>query len=188
MQGQEEICAEIAKIVRDRSETRRLTQSDEILTELKERGLLKSPDLDDAADFDGVVGQVVRDNRDITEIRDRNGISFYYSDRSLSETYAGILLWKSDDPLWLMAQVVRDNSRRYPRPVPVASFQEPPFGLTGEEIAECLRVMGNREEYQDVARTVTSVGTQFLYSTEHLDPDHAFMLAEWLDVGQVNSP
>jgi hypothetical protein len=28
----------------------------------------------------------------------------------------------------------------------------------------------------------------FLYSTRHLDPDHASMLAEWLDVGQYRNP
>jgi hypothetical protein len=48
--------------------------------------------------------------------------------------------------------------------------------------------MAQQKEYEDIAQTITSVGTQFLYSTKHLDPDHAFTLAEWLDVGQVNNP
>jgi len=28
----------------------------------------------------------------------------------------------------------------------------------------------------------------FLYSTRHLETDHAAMLAEWLDVGQFENP
>ena len=48
--------------------------------------------------------------------------------------------------------------------------------------------MREQKEYQDIAQTVTSVGTQFLYSTDYLDPDHTFTLAEWLDVGQLNNP
>jgi len=48
--------------------------------------------------------------------------------------------------------------------------------------------MGEQREYQDIAQTVTSIGTPFLFSTRHLDPDHASALAEWQDVGQVNNP
>ncbi|MBM3299678.1 MAG: hypothetical protein FJY85_06970, partial [Deltaproteobacteria bacterium] len=118
----------------------------------------------------------------------RNGIPYYYSVQSLSETYAGILMRKSENPLWLIAEVVRANSQLYPRPVPLDSFHELPFGLTPEEIAECLAIMGQQKEYQDIAQTITSIGTLFLYSTQHLEPDHASTLAEWLDVGQVNNP
>jgi hypothetical protein len=118
----------------------------------------------------------------------RNGIAYYHSVQSLSETYAGMLVWKSENPLWMIAEVVRTNSKLYPRPVSLDSFQKPPFGLTREEIVECLDTMAYHKEYQDIAQTITSAGTQFLFSTDHLDPDHALTLAEWLDVGQVNNP
>jgi hypothetical protein len=48
--------------------------------------------------------------------------------------------------------------------------------------------MEQQAEYRDIARTITSIGTVFLYSNQYLDPDHASMLAEWLDVGQANNP
>ena len=51
-----------------------------------------------------------------------------------------------------------------------------------------LEKMGAQGEYEDIARTTTSVGTVYLYSRRHLEPDYAFTLAEWLDVGQVNNP
>jgi hypothetical protein len=48
--------------------------------------------------------------------------------------------------------------------------------------------MDGQEEYEDIARTTTSIGTVYLYSTRHLEPDYASTLAEWLDVGQANNP
>jgi hypothetical protein len=48
--------------------------------------------------------------------------------------------------------------------------------------------MAAGEEYKDIERLSTSAGTVFLYSTLHLDPAHASMLAEWIDVGQFENP
>jgi hypothetical protein len=48
--------------------------------------------------------------------------------------------------------------------------------------------MQGEKEYLDIASTTTSSSRVFLYSTLHLEPDHAEMLAEWLDVGQFENP
>jgi hypothetical protein len=188
MKQQPNICTNILKIIRDRSGTGQLVGAEEIPAALREQGLLESEDVEQKAHLETMLGQVLKENPDIKAISGRNGIPYYYSVLSLSETYAGILVRKSDNPLWMIAEVVRENSRLYPRPVPTDSFREPPFGLSREEIKECLTTMGGQREYQDIAQTITSVGTPFLYSKQHLDPDHAFTLAEWLDVGQVNNP
>jgi hypothetical protein len=188
MEDQAEFCADILKIIRDRSETGRLLRAEEILTQLKGQGIFESEAIEPKTHLETLLKHVLQENRDLREISGRNGIAYYHSVQSLSETYAGILVWKSEDPLWLIAEVVRTNSQLYPRPVSLDSLREPPFGLTREEIAECLAFMGEHREYQDIAQTVTSIGTPFLYSTQHLDPDHASTLAEWLDVGQVNNP
>jgi len=188
MKDQTEVCASIVKIIRDRSETGQLLRGEEILTELREQGILESEDIEQKTHLESLLKGVLHQNRDLREISGRNGISYYHSVQSLSETYAGILVWKSENPLWLIAEVVRKNSQLYPMPISVESLREPPFGLTREEIAECLTIMEEQREYQDIAQTVTSVGTPFLFSTQHLDPDHASTLAEWLDVGQANNP
>jgi hypothetical protein len=188
MEYQVEIHANVLKIIRDASETGKLITAEEIRTELKGQGILESESFEQKTDLESLLKQVLQENQDLREISGRNGIAHYHSVQSLSDTYAGILVWKSENPLHLIAEVVRRNSQLYPRPVSVNSFREPPFGLTGEEIVEYLTTMGEQKEYQDIAQTRTSVGTQFLYSTEHLDPDHAFTLAEWLDVGQVDNP
>jgi hypothetical protein len=48
--------------------------------------------------------------------------------------------------------------------------------------------MAAEEEYRDILPTTTSASRIFLYSTLHLEPEYASMLAEWLDVGQFNNP
>ena len=186
MEQKEEIRLTIAKIIRERSETGQLVQFEELLTELAAQGLLNSDVAHQRSHFEGVLRQVVSENEDIKELSGRNRIPHYYSSRSLSETYAGIVVRKRENSL--MAEIVRENSAIYPRPVPLNIFREPPFDLTQEEILDCLERMGKQGEYQDIAQTTTSIGTVFLYSNQHLDPAYASTLAEWSDVGQVNNP
>jgi hypothetical protein len=188
MEQPEQLTQTIARIIRERSETGRLTQSEEIWTELVRRGLLRSGAADDLADFVEILGKVAQENEDLREISTRAGISYYYSTLTLSETYAKILVGNEEGPLSVIAQVVRENSESYPRPVPLDLFRGSPFDLTQEEILDCLEEMAARGEFQDIARTTTSVGTVFLYSSRYLEPDYAFTLAEWVDVGQVNNP
>jgi len=188
MEQPEQLSQTIARIIRETSETGQLTQSEDIWTELVGRELLKSDGADKPANFGAILEDAVRENADLRKISAGNGIAYYYSTLNLSETYAKILTTKEEGPLSVIAQVVRENSEIYPRPVPLDLFKGSPFDLTQEEILDCLEEMAARREYQDIARTTTSVGTVFLYSRRHLEPDYAFTLAEWMDVGQVNSP
>ncbi len=188
MEQREQITLTIAQIIRDRSETGQLVQFEEIWTELTGQGLLTLEADDPRSHSQGIVREVVKGNEDLREIPGAHGIAYFYSTQSLSETYAVILARKKGDPLQLIAQIVRENSSVYPRPVPLDIFRESPFDLTGEDILAFLDKMGQQREYQDIAQTTTSIGTKFLFSSRHLNPDYASTLAEWLDVGQVNSP
>jgi hypothetical protein len=188
MEQREQISQTIVRIIREKSKTAQLTQSQEIWTELVGQGFVTSDATDEPANFKAVLGVVAQENPDLREISDGNGIAYYYSTRSLSETYAGILMSKEEGPHSIIARVVRENSEIYPRPVPLDFFSRSPFDLTQEEILDCLGKMREQSEYQDIARTTTSIGTVFLYSSLYLEPDYAFTLAEWLDVGQANSP
>jgi hypothetical protein len=48
--------------------------------------------------------------------------------------------------------------------------------------------MAGQEEYRDIQRTNSSLGTGFLFSALHLEPAYAAMLAEWVDVDLANNP
>ena len=95
---------------------------------------------------------------------------------------------KQSGPLTLIAEVVRENSALYPRPVPLNVFKDSPFELTDEEIQSCLSNMALKGSYEDIKETKSSLGTVFLYSTLYLEADYAAMLAEWIDVGQALNP
>jgi hypothetical protein len=182
------IHAHIANFIRHGSRSGRLVGANEIFTELEGQGLFPPEDSERETSFEIMVKQALGENRDIREIAGRNGIAYYYSIQSLSETYAAILALKSESPSNLIAETVRENSRLYPRPFPLSGFEEPPFNMTREAISDCFQAMANNDDYRDIAQTTTSLGTQYLYSTRHLERDHASMLAEWLDVGQADNP
>ena len=188
MEQREKISRKMAQIIREKSKAGKLTQSEEIWAELVRQGLVAPEIADEKSHFEAMLGEVLEENADLREISAGDGIPYYHSTLSMSETYAEILVRKGEGPLQVMAQVVRENSEIYPRPVPLDIFNGPPFDLTQEEVLNCLEEMSEQREYQDIARTTTSIGTVFLYSSRHLEPDYAFTLAEWLDVGQVNNP
>ena len=188
MEQHEIVSLAATKFIRERSEKGQLAQFEEILAELRKQGPLESEISDQRSYLEAVLEQAFKKNEDLREISDKDGMLHYYSTQSLSETYARILLMRGKDPLLLIAQIIRENSAIYPRPVPLDIFRESPFDLTPEEISECLKNMREGKEYQDIAQATTSIGTIFLYSNRHLDADYASMLAEWFDVGQANNP
>ncbi len=188
MEQQETICLATVGIIRERSEKGQLAQPEEIFAELIGQGLLEQEEGDERFLFEVVLKKAAEQNEDIKEVSGSNGIPCYYSTMSLTEGYVRILIQKKENPLSLMAEIVRENSSVYPRPVPLDIFKESPFDFTQDELLVCLRKMAEERKYQDIAQTVTSIGTVFLYSTQYLEPDYASSLAEWVDVGQVNNP
>lgn len=188
MECQADIRGKVPTIIRESSCLGRLVTAEEIVSALRRQELLGSESMEIETAFQTVLREVVPENPDLIEIVGQNGIFHYYSTLSMSETYARILLCISEDPMRLIAEVVRDNSRLYPRPISIDGFSEPPFDLTRESILKCLEAMGEDTEYRDISKTTTSIGRTFLYSNRHLDPDYAAMLAEWSDVGQADNP
>ena len=180
------ICEVLAEIIRRRSETGLLIKQEEIFGELKEDDLKISGDR--PAEEESLLKKAIEENEDLKGLSGPDGRIWFYSARWMSEAYARILSQKKGDPLTLMAETIRENSSKYPRPIPLDVFQNPPFEMTEEEVQSSLQKMKEQEGYEDIATTATSIGTVFLYSKAHLEADHAAMLAEWMDVGQANNP
>ena len=188
MDGWETACQTAANTIRKKSEAGQLVSQDEIFQELIEQKIPESDPHELPSSFEAILKRTVEENDDIKELHDKEGAPRYYSSQCMSEAYAKILLRKGGNPLPLIAEIVRESAALYPRPIPLDILKNSPFELTQEEILSCLQKMPGQEEYQDIAQTTTSIGTIFLYSTRHLDPGHASMLAEWFDVGQFNNP
>jgi hypothetical protein len=187
-QNQEEaVGLAITEFIRRTSEAGQLVTAEDIYSQFLRMGILIEKE-NQLAKFEDFLKETVKQNEELKEIVDGKGLGHYYSIRSMAETYAKILIRRGEDPLLLMAEVVRENSDRYPSPVPLSMFEGSPFGLTPGEISLCLNKMAEEKEYRDIQQTTTSIGTVFLFSTLYLEPDYATFLAEWFDVGQANNP
>ncbi len=180
--------SEIVHFVRARSKAGELVTEEEILEALVLKGILKPGAEEDRSELEELLKETIENHEELRKITDGTKRSSYYSTQGMTDAYAGILILKDGDPLVLMAGTIREDSRRYPRPVRLDIFEGPPFSLTPEEIGRCLKRMAEQEAYRDIEQTSTSIGTVFLYSRLHLEPDYASMLAEWFDVGQSASP
>lgn len=185
---EEEICQTVADMIHKKSEEGQLISKKEIFQELIGQKILRSDPPEQESEFETILKKTMEGNSDLRELPGRDGLPRYYSSQCMSEPYIRILLCREEDPLLLIAEMVRENSSLYPRPVPIDIFSDSPFDLNQEEILVCLGKMSGQEEYQDIAQTTTSTGTIFLYSSRHLDPGYASMLAEWFDVGQSDNP
>jgi len=179
---------DIANLIRIKSRAGQLVLQKEIFQELIEQKALKSDYREQKGKFEAILKKTIEENGDLKELPDKDGLPRYYSSQFMSETYVRILLRKEENPLMLIAEIVRENSAAYPRPIPLDTFKNSPFELTQEEILACLQKMSDQKDYQDISQTTTSAGAVFLYSNIHLDPGYASMLAEWFDVGQFNNP
>lgn len=188
--GKEEMVApqKIATWIRKASEEGRLISASAIFHKAVEDHLIATTAPDAAAEIGGILKKLVNENEDLHELPARDASRDYYASGFMTEAYARILSLKRGGLRVLIAEIVRQNSAFYPRPVPLDTFTHSPFDLRGEEIRAELEGMKADEEYQDIASTTTSSPRLFLYSTLHLEPDHAAMLAEWLDVGQFENP
>ena len=176
------------QVVRHRSGQGQLATEEDFLEELVALNLLEGSPPEMRATLAEVLAAAKSTGGDLREIQDQRGERRYYSTQFMTDMYAGLLVRREGDPLQLIAEIVRENSSLYPRPFPVGGFERPPFGMSREEIGQCLAQMAGLDAYQDIAQTTTSAGNSFLYSKAHLDPDYAATLAEWIDVGQHDNP
>jgi hypothetical protein len=118
-----------------------------------------------------------------------NRTTYYFSTQGMTRAYATHLARIEErDPLRLVVETVRDESRIYPRPTDLGTFASPPFGLSKDDLSAILASLGKAPETEDIRSCRTSNGAVYLYSTRHLSPEHAEGLAEWEAVGRWNNP
>ncbi|HWR11352.1 MAG TPA: hypothetical protein VN445_06000 [Rectinemataceae bacterium] len=130
----------------------------------------------------------VPDADDLKKIEGSSGL-WYFSETSMTGAYAlHLLRTEEKDPLRLIAETVRDESRIYPRPTDLMFFTDPPFSMNEKELRQALGGMELRPDMRDIRRCVASNGAMYLYSTQYLGETLAETLAEWIEVGQRQNP
>ncbi len=114
---------------------------------------------------------------------------YYFSEQSITEQYARHLFRLAErDPVRLIAETTRDESKTYPRPTPIDTFADAPFSMSPAEIEAALIALASKGEYSDIQKTSASNGALYLYSITYLTEPHAAGLAEWAEVGQKENP
>lgn len=115
--------------------------------------------------------------------------TWFFSERSMTGAYAlHLLRLEERDPVRLIADTVRDDSRIYPRPTDIRFFNDPPFSMSDRDLRQALGMMELRPDCADIRRCNASNGALYLYSTLHLAENLAESLCEWIEVGQKENP
>jgi len=188
LQTKETITDVIAESIRKKSQAGHLVSENEIFQELLKQDTLKGNREESQHLFKEILEETLNRYEDLEKLPDKGEGPRFYSSQFMTESYTRMLLQKETDLLLLIAEVVRENSAVYPRPVSLDLFRDSPFNLTQDQLQGYLEQMAKEEVYRDIKQMTTSTGNVFLFSSLHLEPDYASMLAEWFDVGQFNNP
>lgn len=125
---------------------------------------------------------------DIKMMRGSNTV-YFFSDSTMTDVYALHLFRISErNPLRMVAETVRDESRLYPRPTPAYTFLGTPFNLSQGELEMVLGQLNDNPEMQDIRTVTVSNGALYLFSTDYLSIPYGEYLAEWNEVGQAENP
>src|SRR5512136_2204481 len=152
----------IAEIIREKSQAGQLISQNEILKRLFEQRLIKGKEEGAQDVLETLLKRALEENGDVIKLHTEGEEPYFFSSQFMSESYARILIQRRADPMLLIAEIVRENSAIYPRPVPIDMFKHLPFDLTLEEIQAYLARMAKRDDYRDIQQTTSSIGTVFL--------------------------
>ncbi len=113
-----------------------------------------------------------------------SGVEYLHAEYILSVAYAKLLLRKqANDPKRLIAELVRENSDLWPRPVSVEFFSETElFEMTPADVTNVVAAMMADPAYADIKGVTTSNGVLYLYSDRFMVEPVALRKAEWVEV------
>lgn len=176
----------MALAIREESKSGRFTPKEKLFELAVESGFI-SPDVTNPQELlAAYLDELASEYNEIAFMTSDDGQPLYYSTQFMTESYAALILKKSA-PMF-MAEIVRENSEIYPRPVSLEFFLDDPLNFSMEQIRHFLDHMCTTPELDDIRSVKTSTGRVFLYSSRSLDPDHAHALAEWYDLGESSNP
>ena len=144
-QTKEAVIHVIAESIRKKSQAGELTSENEIFQELLKQGILKGGKEEPQHLFKEALEETLNRYEDLEKLPDKGEGPRFYSSQFMTESYTRILLQKETNLLLLIAEVVRENSAVYPRPVPLNLFGDSPFNLTQDQLQGYLEQMAKEE-------------------------------------------
>lgn len=140
----------------------------------------------DEEELGRVMGDLAQDEAyaDIVHTADeRTGAEYLHSTTFLTVAYAKHLIRaRANDPAYLIAQTVRENSEIYPKPTSLEFFEADPFGLELDDVLTYMKAILKDEACADIKPVTVSNGMVYLYSDKFLSEAQAQAMAQWVEV------
>lgn len=137
-----------------------------------EKVIKKLKESESAKDIDIIIGKI--------EV-------YFYSKDYISNTYRDMLFnLKEKNIEEVIVEIVRNESKIYPRPTSLDIFRLAPFKR--DDIDNLLEEILKNKKYMDIKIVQASNGAKYLYSDIHMTLGHAKGLCEWVEVGQFENP
>ncbi|MBE6468969.1 MAG: hypothetical protein E7001_03180 [Coriobacteriaceae bacterium] len=115
--------------------------------------------------------------------------TYLYSKPLLSHSFAhALFLTAEDDDLATFIDVVRTESRVYPRPVSRDSFINVPYLWSPTKTAQVFDRVCADGSFEDIRSVTASNGVVSYYSTLYLSDAQARALSEWYEVEKPSNP
>lgn len=128
------------------------------------------------------------DVSDVVMLFGKKGI-YLYSKPLLSHSFAhALFLTTESDELSTFIDVVRSESRTYPRPVSILSFMNPPYLWSTDKTHSIFEQASAEDAFADIHTCTTSENEQFFFSTMYLSDAQGKALAEWIGVEKGRNP
>lgn len=114
---------------------------------------------------------------------------YLYSKNYITNNYANMVISVEEkDHFKMIADIVRQESKVYPRPTDARLFNKAPFKLTKEEFYEIYKQLKNKDEYKDIKEARASNNALYLYSDKFMKKALADSLTEWIEVEAEQNP
>lgn len=128
------------------------------------------------------------DVTDIALIFGKKGI-YLYSKALMSHSFAHALYQTAENSaVATFVDVVRSESRSYPRPVAIGSFANPPYLWGKSKTLEVFEQVRQSGSFDDIHMVRTSANEPYFYSTLYLSDAQGKALAEWYGVEKGLNP
>lgn len=138
-------------------------------------------------DEDAEPVELTVDCENVALLEGRHG--FYLYDRGfMTDAFARwAFLAAEDDDVTTFVNCVREESRTYPRPMPIETLENDPFRFSRDRVMRTWDAVRGSGDYPDIKQIAASNGDVFFYSDEYLSADYAASLAEWAAVERLRN-
>ncbi len=157
-----EFHAKVLKRIREDSKYKSKLTSAEALNKLV-------PDIQ-PGEVEAAYGEATNNYRDVHSLVAKTGAVYLFSDKHMTEEYAQILLRvEANDPCFLIAEMVREESRVYPRPTDIELFKYGLFAMDLDMLDQ--HIEQTLAQYPDIKRYRIPDGATYLYCDQYLTED-----------------